>query len=101
VQSKKGKLINSDEAVYNELADKKLLDKEDVKIEDLRTFRALLQEIVDADNGVFGRGMSAFSLPSKFFLTSDDLYQDAGEFIGNLIAEASPCADELRQGCAK
>ena len=90
VQSKKGKIVHSDETVYKELAERHLIDMEDVKLEELRTFRSLLQAVVGADNGVFGKGMTTFSSASKFFLTPDDLYQDAGEFIGSLITVASP-----------
>jgi hypothetical protein len=63
-----------------------------INFDDFKSFRLFLQDIINVDKGVFKEksSMIAFSLTSKMFLNTDNIYQDAGEFIAAVISSVSP-----------
>jgi hypothetical protein len=93
VQNAKGKIPRGQgtEEVKKYFEDKGKIATENIGIDNFQTFRLFLQDIINADKGVFTEknSMIAFSLTSKMFLNTDTIYQDAGEFIASVIANTS------------
>lgn len=101
VVSKKGIPGFSTQDVFQELLDEDRIES-DVKMEDFDATRRIIQKMLDADSGVFidrykSDHMLSFSLSSKYFVTKFAVYEDAGEFIGQVIKVACPdLADYIR-----
>ena len=94
VQSKKGIKGFETTDIYDELLENERIE-EDIKIEDFDITRRIIQKLLDADSGVFidkskSDQMLSFSVSSKYFLTKESLYEDAGEFIGSVVKYACP-----------
>ena len=94
VVSKKGIPGYSSKEIYEELIDEDRIE-DDVKLEDFDATRRVIQKMLDADSGVYidrskSDHMLSFSLSSKYFVTNQALYEDAGEFIGQVVKSACP-----------
>ncbi|KWX82525.1 hypothetical protein AMQ83_32650 [Paenibacillus riograndensis] len=92
VSNAKGKVppANLPEKVLEYLIEKNAIEHEDIDQDELASFRSLLQNLLSADDGVFSGtddSMVSYSAGSKYFITRNSLYEDAGEFIGGLIKQ--------------
>lgn len=66
---------------------------DDVSESGLHTFRLFLQQILNADKAVFSgtdTNMVSYTSGSDLFISGKSMYEDAGEFIGTLIAISCP-----------
>lgn len=80
------------------------LESEDLikpKLDELDSMRNVMQKLLDVDNGVFSGekdGQVSYSAGSKYFITRKAQYEDAGEFIGELLKEYCPeLVSEVKQ----
>ena len=85
---------NDTETVYNDLLVRNKIDKE-ISVSSFESMRMLMQNMLDADNGVFidkklNQSATSYSAGSKYFLASKPRYEDAGEFIGGIIHSYCP-----------
>ena len=95
VANAKGKTppANTLDTVLDYLKNKNAIEYEDIRPDELASFRNLLQKLLAADDGVFSGtddGMVSYSAGSKFFITRFAMYEDAGEFIGGVIKDYCP-----------
>ncbi len=94
VESKKGIKGYDTTSVLQELVDDDRLE-DDIREDEFDAVRRIIQKLLDADSAVYidkskSDHMLSFSLSSKYFITSTAMYEDAGEFIGNVIRGACP-----------
>lgn len=84
---------NDNQTVYKDLLAQEKIDK-DISESSLESMRYVMQKLLDADKGVFFssnlNNMISYSAGSKYFLTREATYEDAGEFIGGVIRENCP-----------
>lgn len=85
---------NDTAAVHKELLKAERLD-EDIDESSLESLRNVIQKLLSSDKGVYPKkglkdGMISYSAGSKFFLTGRAMYEDIGEFIGDLINSYCP-----------
>lgn len=60
-------------------------------VEELRSFRTILQKMLGTDDGLYpDNSQLTFSTGSKYFIKTKAQYEDAGEFIGGVIKEYCP-----------
>jgi hypothetical protein len=73
------------DSIYQELLDTQKILAEEVAKTDLHNFRVLLKKIVNADNGVFTKGMESYTAGYRGFVTRDRIGQEGGEFMGEWL----------------
>ncbi len=85
---------NDTNTIYNQLLnDEKLEDN--ISENSLDSLRNVMQRLLDVDKGVFvvkglKDSMISYSAGSKYFLTGKAMYEDAGEFMGDIIKTYCP-----------
>ena len=85
---------NDVDSIRTELIDNDAID-ESVTTASIDSMRNVMQRLLSADKGVYvvqglKDGMISYSAGSKHFLTRKAMYEDAGEFIGDVIREYCP-----------
>lgn len=99
VQNAKGIIPRgqSDQEVKDYLELNRKISADNIELDQFKTFRMFLQDIINVDKGVFTEknSMIAYTLSSKIFLNTDNIYQDAGVFIASVISDASSDLQKL------
>lgn len=96
VADSKGRLseVNSLSVVYNELLEKDAVD-DSISKDAFQEMRFGLQRLISVDRGAYvAKGlkdsMISYSAGSYYFVNSRSIYEDAGEFAGDLVRTCCP-----------
>lgn len=74
----------------------------DVPKEHLASLRMVLQKLVSVDSGVYiGTDMLSYTAGASSFVTSKEMHEEAGDFIGRLIGEQCPSLSRYIAQCLR